>query len=70
MFNFSFNWFSKKEEEPKELFHEEKVQDALEESLWEIKEQYDLPTEEIFNVVELKRRNIEHMHRMLSKKED
>jgi hypothetical protein len=67
---FNFNWFIKKKEEPKEPLHEERVQDAIEESLWEIKEQYDLPTEEIFNVVELKRRNIEHMHRMLSKKED
>jgi len=70
MFNFNFNWFSKKEEEPKVLLSNERVQDAIEESLWEIKEHYDLPTEEIFNVVESKRRNMEHMREMLSKKED
>ena len=63
------NWFKKKEEEPKNLFHEKEIQDGIEESLWQIKEEYDLPTEEIFNVVESKRRNIEHMHEMVSKKE-
>jgi hypothetical protein len=63
------NWFKKKEEEPKNLFHEKEIQDGIEESLWQIKEEYDLPTEEVFNVVESKRRNIEHMHKMVSKKE-
>jgi hypothetical protein len=63
------NWFKKKEEEPKNLFHEKEIQDGIEESLWQIKEEYDLPTEEVFNVVESKRRNIEHMHEMVSKKE-
>lgn len=64
------NWFRKKEkEEPKNLFYEQEIQDAMEESLWEIKEEYDLPTEEVYNVVQSKRRNIEHMHEMLSKKE-
>jgi len=63
------NWFKKKEKEPQNLFHEKEIQDGIEESLWEIKEEYDLPTEEVFNVVESKRRNIEHMHKMISKKE-
>tara|TARA_R110002020_G_scaffold42109_1_gene123699 strand:+ start:125 stop:337 length:213 start_codon:yes stop_codon:yes gene_type:complete len=63
------NWFKKKEEEPKNLFHEKEIQDGIEESLWEIKEEYDLPTEEVYNVVESKRRNIERMHQMVSKKE-
>ena len=45
------------------------VEDEIEESLWEIKEEYDLPTEEIINVVQSKRESIEHMHRMLSKKQ-
>ena len=63
------NWFKKKEEEPKNLFHEKEIQDGIEESLWQIKEEYDLPTEEVFNVVESKRRNIAHMHKMISKKQ-
>jgi hypothetical protein len=64
-----FNWFKKKEEQLTNLFRRPDIQDGIEESLWEIKEEYDLPTEEILNVVESKRRNIDHMHEMLSKKE-
>ena len=62
------NWFKKQKKilQPPET---QKVEDAIEESLWEIKEEYDLPTEEIVNVVELKRRNLEHMHEMISRKE-
>lgn len=45
------------------------IEDEMEESLWQIKEEYDLPTEEIINVVQSKRESIEHMHRMLSKKQ-
>ena len=61
-----FSWFKKKEiktqirETPKDL------QDQIEESLWEIKEEYDLPTEEIDSVVETKRKNLKYMHKMLS----
>ncbi len=62
-------WFKKKEKVSTNLFYQEEIQDAIEESLWEIKEEYDLPTEEIINVVQSKRRNIDHMHRRLSKKE-
>ena len=65
-----FKWFKKKKKDNIINFYPEaEYADAIEESLWEIKEEYDLPTEEIFNVVESKRRNIEHMHKMLSKKE-
>jgi hypothetical protein len=65
------NWFKKKEKEkePVNLFYEREVQDGIEESLWEIKEEYDLPTEEVLNVVKSKRENLDHMHEMLSKKE-
>jgi Zn-finger protein len=67
-----FKWFKKKEKDPVNLCAsciKIQSQDAIEESLWEIKEEYDIPTEEVLNVVESKRRNIEHMHKMLSKKE-
>ena len=63
------NWFKKKEKQPEHLLYEKEIQDGIEESLWQIKEEYDLPTEEVFNVVESKRRNIKHMHEMISKKE-
>ena len=49
--------------------------DEMEQSLWDIKEEYDLPTEEIINVVESKRKNfnfmreMSRMHEILSKKE-
>ena len=65
-----FKWFKKKKEETQKTLHPApEIQDSMEESLWEIKEEYDLPTEEIINVVYSKRRNIDHMHQMLSKKE-
>ena len=64
------NWFKKKEqEETTNLFYEREIQDGIEESLWEIKEEYDLPTEEVLNVVKSKRENLNHMHEMLSKKQ-
>ncbi len=62
------NWFKKKKEEPKNLFHEKEIQDGIEASLWEIKEEYDLPTEEIVNVVQSKRKNLDYMHKVLAKK--
>lgn len=63
------NWFKKKEKEIVNLFYEREIQDGIEQSLWEIKEEYDLPTEEVLNVVKSKRENLNHMHERLSKKE-
>tara|TARA_R110002110_G_scaffold22754_4_gene87812 strand:+ start:83 stop:292 length:210 start_codon:yes stop_codon:yes gene_type:complete len=63
------NWFKKKEKKAVNLFHEKEIEDDIEESLWQIKDKYDLPTEEVITMVELKRRNLEHMHKMVSKKE-
>ena len=64
-----FNWFKKKKEAPKIKFYpEEEYLDDIEESLWEIKEEYDLPTEEVIKVVQSKRKNFDYMHKILSKK--
>ena len=64
-----FKWLKKKiKEEPENLFHKQETIDAIEESLWEIKEEYDLPTEEIVNVVQSKRKNLDYMHKNLSRK--
>jgi hypothetical protein len=68
--NSMFNWFKKKEEVENSIepLYCSGAQDEIEESLWEIKEEYDLPTEEINIVVESKRKNLQHMHKMISKK--
>ena len=43
-----FSWFkNKKKEEKLRYYPEEDFIDDIEESLWEIKEEYDLATEEI-----------------------
>lgn len=44
------------------------IKDEMEECLWEIKEEYDLPTEEIDLVVNLKRQNIDYMHKHIKKR--
>tara|TARA_B100001250_G_scaffold118229_1_gene100379 strand:+ start:145 stop:351 length:207 start_codon:yes stop_codon:yes gene_type:complete len=60
-----FNWFRKNKKVELASTEERETEDAIEESLWEIKEEYDLPTEEIYDVVYSKRKNIEHMRKML-----
>ena len=60
-----FKWFKKKKIIQKvQLYPEEKYLDEIEESLWEIKDQYDLHTEEIINVVQSKRNNIKYMRKI------
>ena len=63
-----FEWFKKKEKFTRIKFHEEEYIDDLEKCLWEIKDEYDLPTEEIINVVQSKRKNLDHIHKILAKK--
>ena len=64
-----FSWFKKKNiASPENLFHEQDTIDAIEESLWEIKEQYDLPTEEVINVVQSKRKSFDYMRKAISAK--
>ena len=64
-----FNWFRRKEDAVHSNTARD-TQDEIEESLWEIKEEYDLPTEEIDIMVESKRKNIQHMHEMLLKNKE
>ena len=61
-----FSWFKKKENKVQTRETPKDLQDQIEESLWEIKEEYDLPTEEIDSVVETKRKNLKYMRKMLS----
>ena len=64
-----FKLFKKKKKKKDITFHPEtQFVDEIEEALWEIKDEYDLPTEEVINVVESKRRNLDYMHRILKRK--
>ena len=61
-----FDWFFKKDEteNKKTSFIDtffEKPKDDLETALWEIKEIYDLPTEEVADVVYSKRKNFDYI---------
>jgi hypothetical protein len=60
-----FNWFKKQKQEVAEqpLEHE----DLIEETLWEIKEEFDLKTEEVERAVIDKRENIEYMRKRLKR---
>ena len=62
-----FSWFKRKEESMPTIAIRD-TQDEIEESLWEIKEEYDLATEEVDIMVESKRKNFQHMHEMIFKK--
>jgi uncharacterized protein (UPF0305 family) len=63
-----FSWFKKKKEEETEPQVPEEYLDDMEKCLWEIKEEYDFPTEEIVNVVQLKRKNLAYMRKIISQK--
>ena len=63
-----FNWFRKKKERGEKSPHATKHDDEIEEALWEIKEEYDFPTEEIINVVQSKRENFDYLHKATEKR--
>jgi len=63
-----FEWLIKKNKKLKQ--HKglkDDFEDSLEEALWEIKEQFDLETEEVEKTVIDKRENIEYMRKTLSR---
>lgn len=43
------------------------IEDSIEEALWEVKEQFDLETEEVERAVLDKRQNIEYMRKTLKR---
>jgi len=65
---FIFNWFNKKNKiqavKPSIEF-----EDSLEIALWDIKEKYDLETEEVVRTVFEKRNNINYMNDHIKNKE-
>ena len=58
-----FNWFKKTK--TKETTPNFEFEDTMEETLWEIKEEYDLATEEIEMTVFQKRNYINYMNECL-----
>jgi hypothetical protein len=64
-----FDWFRKKRQPTKKtVTMKDDFCDELEESLWEIKEEFDLNTEEIEKVVIEKRHNVDYMNECLKSK--
>ena len=47
---------------------EQEFIDDIEKSLWEIKEEYDLETEEVLRTVDSKRKNLSYMRRAIKNK--
>jgi septation ring formation regulator EzrA len=63
-----FDWFKKKKRPEKIKFYpEEDFIDDIEESLWEIKDEYDLATEEVVVLVRSKRKNFDYIHKVREK---
>jgi hypothetical protein len=63
---FIFKWFKKEKKVIKEP--PIKLNDQMEVALWEIKERYDLETEEVEKTVLDKRRKIKHMNDSIKRK--
>ena len=64
---FIFDWFKKKNAPPEEPALE--FEDSLEIALWDIKEKYDLETEEVVRTVFEKRNNINYMNEHIKNRE-
>tara|TARA_B100001769_G_C22000549_1_gene537684 strand:+ start:531 stop:734 length:204 start_codon:yes stop_codon:yes gene_type:complete len=63
-----FEWFFKKQKEKSTHVDPlKKPQDTIECSLWEMKEEYDLETEEIFATVDNKRKNLKYFYECIKK---
>jgi|TARA_R110002110_G_C13064182_1_gene682162 hypothetical protein len=67
-----FKWLFRKVEDKdkKSSFFDifsEKPTDDIERSLWDIKEIYDLPTEEVAEMVHSKRKYINYLHEQIKK---
>tara|TARA_E500000331_G_C16780321_1_gene507828 strand:- start:166 stop:366 length:201 start_codon:yes stop_codon:yes gene_type:complete len=63
-----FEWLIKKDKKLKQQNGlKDNFEDSLEEALWEVKEQFDLETEEVEKTVIDKRENIEYMRKTLKR---
>jgi len=63
-----FEWITKKiKPEPANQGPHPTIEDSMEEALWEVKEQFDLETEEVERAVLDKRQNIKYMRKTLKR---
>jgi predicted phosphoribosyltransferase len=63
-----FEWITKKIKAPMDTqITHPAFEDSIEEALWEVKEQFDLETEEVEKTVLDKRQNIEYMRKTLKR---
>jgi len=60
-----FNWFKKRKIKKPSHSPSFDFEDSIEETLWEIKEEYDLETEEVESTVFQKRNYINYMNECL-----
>ena len=67
MFNWLQNFYSNEKKE-KTINRIVKPIDSIEDALWDIKEDFDLETEEIEKTVLDKRKNIEYMYKSIKQK--
>ena len=62
-----FNWFKKEKDLKVEETNNMDFEDQIEEALWDVKEQFDLETEEVQRTVINKRHNLDYMRKTLKR---
>jgi len=63
-----FEWLHTKKLKKTNFPPEQEFIDDIEKSLWKIKEEYDLETEEVLRTVDTKRKNLSYMRRAIKNK--
>ena len=62
-----FNWFKKNEKLEVKQSDNLDIEDQIEETLWDVKEEFDLETEEVERTVLNKRQNLDYMRKTLKR---
>ncbi|MAJ44181.1 MAG: hypothetical protein CMF96_05475 [Candidatus Marinimicrobia bacterium] len=62
-----FGWFKKQKDSDLKEANDLDFEDQIEEALWDVKEQFDLETEEVQRTVLNKRQNLDYMRKTLKR---
>ena len=62
-----FGWFKKQKSSELKEANDLDFEDQIEEALWDVKEQFDLETEEVQRTVLNKRQNLDYMRKTLKR---
>ncbi len=62
-----FGWFKKQKDSELKEANDLDFEDQIEEALWDVKEQFDLETEEVQRTVLNKRQNLDYMRKTLKR---